>query len=302
MRPTTLREIVGQARIKNQLQICIQAASIERRNLPHILFYGPPGLGKTTLAKACANELGVDLIEGNGANLRSIKNILPYLAKLTDKCVFFIDEVHRLTKLSSEFLYPAMEDGKVTLSNGKEVIDLDLPKFTLIGATTHPGLLPKPLQDRFIVQLELDKYSAADLLEIAANYATKLGLQFHPAAIQSLVDRCKHTPRILLNNLKLVRDLCLTKQTSCATLVEVQKTLDLLEIDERGLNSQDRRYLAFLVSQTEPVGLETIASALNIAVETIVNNVEPYLLQEQLILKTPKGRVINEGSKTMSVV
>ncbi len=291
LRPTTFGELIGQDKLIDSLSISVLSANKRNEALNHCLFSGPAGLGKTTLSEALANELGTDIQIANGANLRSVKNLLPYLTRATERSVLFIDEIHRMTTLVEEFMYPVMEDFKLNMTDGEEVISIDLPKFTIVGATTEAGTLAAPLRDRFKLKFTLELYDELSLATLIESNCNKLKIKMSDDAIFSLAKVSRGTPRIANGLLEWVRDYKVAKNLNVVTHGNLLDSLSLRGIDPDGSTENDRKYLNFLRKQKCPVGVNTIASSININKDTITNVIEPFLLQGNLILKTSKGRV-----------
>jgi len=296
LRPTRLADILGQDQVKEILSLCITSAKERNTCLGHTVFYGPPGTGKTTLANAIANEMGCSIQIANGANLRSIKNILPYLMRLESNSILFIDEIHRMTPIVEEFLYPVMEDGKLDMSvggkDGGETISLTLPKFTLAGATTEVGSLSKPLIDRFQHKCTLTLYNKEELKQILYINARKLDLQMSDRAIDFIAQISRGTPRVAISLLQWARDYCLGNRLSEMDFDSTVKAMDLKNIDAEGMIDIDRKYLETLGRSSTPLGLETISCMSGIDRQTIEGMIEPWLLQTGKILKTTRGRVL----------
>ncbi len=289
LRPTKLEDIVGQDNIKQRLNISIAAAKGRGEMLPHILADGPPGTGKTTVAQAIANEMGQELIIANGANLRSIKSLLPYLARAGNN-ILFIDEIHRCTTLVQEFLYPAMEDFRFDIGGDGEM-SIDLEPFTLIGATTEAGALAPPLYDRFTLKYHLSLYNTDELSYLIKLAGAKMGLTVTSASADYLAKTSRGTPRIALARLKWVGDYVFPKEE--VSVGAVADALKLAEIHPDGTTPQDRQYLDVLKEYAgTPIGLKTLVAETGLAPETITEQIEPYLLRKDLIKRTSKGRVL----------
>ena len=269
LRPTTFGELIGQDKLIDSLSISVLSANKRNEALNHCLFSGPAGLGKTTLSEALANELGTDIQIANGANLRSVKNLLPYLTRATERSVLFIDEIHRMTTLVEEFMYPVMEDFKLNMTDGEEVISIDLPKFTIVGATTEAGTLAAPLRDRFKLKFTLELYDELSLATLIESNCNKLKIKMSDDAIFSLAKVSRGTPRIANGLLEWVRDYKVAKNLNVVTHGNLLDSLSLRGIDPDGSTENDRKYLNFLRKQKCPVGVNTIASSININKDTI---------------------------------
>ena len=296
LRPTKLADILGQLQVREALDISICSAKHRQDCLEHTLFYGPPGTGKTTLANAIANDMETSIQVANGANLRSIKSIIPYIMRIEPHGILFIDEIHRMTKIVEEFLYPIVEDFKVDMSMGAdkgdgEVISIDIPKFTLMGATTEFGSLSKPLIDRFKHKYTLKLYNNVELLKIIDSNAQKLELSMTKKAAEKIATMSRGTPRIANSNLEWLRDYQIAKEISTLSEKDIKDAMLLKGIDHEGLTEMDRKYLSILQNSLEPLGIETICSLSNIDRNTVESIIEPWLLQGSKIAKTPKGRV-----------
>jgi len=264
--------------------------------MAHVLIDGPPGLGKTTLAGAIANELGVNMYTTNAANLRSVKAILPYLFRMTKKSVFFIDEIHRLPKLVEEFLYPVMEDFKIDIVLDKEPETIEVPAFTLIGATTSGGSLSQPFYDRFAIKEHLAFYSSQELASLAGLNAEQLGVEISNDDLVLIAERSKGTPRILNARLQWYRDFSVYNNRR----VTVSEAFDAQGIDEHGLDIYDRTYLDILKkNRNNPLGLRSLSAMTGIAIDTIENSIEPYLVRKGFVRRTQQGRVLgNQHEET----
>jgi Holliday junction DNA helicase RuvB len=278
-------------RLSVSVQGCLKSSTV----MPHVLIDGPPGLGKTTIASAIANELNVNLHITNAANLRSVKNIIPYLMGIAPRSVLFIDEIHRLPKLVEEFLYPVMEDFVLTITLDKKPETIDLPSFTLVGATTSGGSLSQPFYDRFSIKEHLNFYSDDDLAKLARSNANKLNIEISDNDLLEIAKRSKGTPRILNSRLQWYKNYTLCHPDARTSISDI---FDIQGIDENGLDNYDRTYLDLLVnSKGTPLGLKAISSLTGIAVETIENSIEPYLVRKRFISRTQKGRVIGNYTK-----
>ena len=299
LRPKTLSEYIGQEKVKENLSIFIQAAKIRREALDHVLLYGPPGLGKTTLAGIIANEMGTSLKITSGPAIEKPGELAALLTNLNQGDVLFIDEIHRLPRTVEEILYPAMEDFSIDIITGKGQMansyHLPLPKFTLVGATTRAGQLSAPLRDRFGVILRLEMYSVDELSKIINRSANILSLNISQEAATEIASRSRGTPRIANRLLKRIRDFAEILSGGNITLETAQVALDKLDIDELGLDSNDRRMLSAIIKfyNGGPVGVETLAAAIGEEAVTIEDVYEPYLMQIGFLSRTPRGRIVN---------
>lgn len=297
LRPRKMDEYIGQTKIKENLSIFIEAAKRRNETLDHVLLYGPPGLGKTTLSAIIASELGVNLRITSGPAIEKPGDLAALLTNLANHDVLFIDEIHRLNRSVEEVLYPAMEDFALDIIIGKgpsaRSIRLDLPPFTLIGATTRAGLMTSPLRDRFGVIQRLDLYQVDELTEIVLRSAKILQMEMNAQSAVEIAMRSRGTPRIANRLLKRVRDFAMVKTSGKIHLEVIQLTMDALEIDSLGLDKTDRSLLESIIQKFSggPVGLETLGATIGEDPQTIEDVYEPYLLQLGFIQKTPRGRM-----------
>lgn len=300
LRPQTLEEYIGQEKAKENLKVYIEAAKNRGESLDHVLFYGPPGLGKTTLARIIANEMGVHMKVTSGPAIAKPGEMAAILSNLQEGDLLFVDEIHRLNRQVEEVLYPAMEDYAIDIMMGKGAsarsIRLDLPKFTLVGATTRAGLLSAPLRDRFGVVHHLEFYTPEELKVIILHSAAKLGVGIDEEGALELARRSRGTPRLANRLLKRVRDFAEVKYDGNINQEVASFALDLLEVDKMGLDMNDRNILYTIIEKFHggPVGLDTLAAAIGEDAGTIEDVYEPYLVKNGFINRTPKGRVATD--------
>lgn len=301
LRPSYLDEYIGQERLKSVLKIYIEAAKSRGESLDHVLFYGPPGLGKTTLSNIIANEMGVNLKITSGPAIEKPGDMAAILNNLKENDVLFVDEIHRLNRQVEEVLYPAMEDFAIDIVIGKEAgaksIRLELPKFTLVGATTRAGLLTAPLRDRFGMVQKLDFYSNEELQDIIMRSATVLGVHIDTRGAVEIAKRSRGTPRLANRLLKRVRDFAQVKYDGDINKEVADYALDILDVDKLGLDQNDRNILMTIIEKFSggPVGVDTLSAALGEDSGTLEEVYEPYLIMNGLIQRTPRGRIVTEN-------
>ena len=302
LRPPTLADFVNQAQVTDQLAVFIEAARGRGEPLDHVLLAGPPGLGKTSLANIVAAEMGVGLVQTAGPALERKGDVAAFLTSLEPGSVFFIDEIHRLGRAVEETLYPAMEDGELPVilgqGAGAQTVTLPLPPFTLIGATTRSGLLTTPLRDRFGVSHRLEYYSPGDLARIVLRSAEILGVEIDDAGAHAIAERARGTPRVANRLLKRVRDFAEVKGSGAVDVGVAGAALEMLEVDRAGLDRSDRALLELIAGKFGggPVGLSTISVAIGEEPDTIEDVLEPYLLQQGMLKRTPRGRVLTPAA------
>lgn len=302
LRPQFLNEYIGQDKIRKNLKIYIDAAKLRKESLDHVLFYGPPGLGKTTLCNIIANEMGTNLKVTSGPAIEKPGDMAAILNNLNEGDVLFVDEIHRLNRQVEEVLYPAMEDFAIDIVIGKEAgarsIRLDLPRFTLVGATTRAGLLTAPLRDRFGVVQKLEFYTTDELKDIVMRSSMVLGVEIDESGAVEIARRSRGTPRLANRLLKRVRDFAQVKYNGVIDKKVADYALDILDVDKLGLDNNDRMILLTIIEKFGggPVGLNTLSAALGEDAGTLEDVYEPYLLMNGLINRTPGGRVATENA------
>lgn len=289
-RPSKFEDIIGQTEVISRLKIMTHGCLNTSGVMPHVLIDGPPGLGKTTIASSIATELNTNLYTLNAANIRSVKNILPYLMGIAPRSVLFIDEIHRLPKLVEEFLYPVMEDFVLNITLDSKPETIDLPMFTIIGATTSGGSLSQPFYDRFSIKEHLSFYTPDELAKLAGLNAQKLGLMISDSDLLEIAKRSKGTPRILNARLQWYKNYTAYHKDQSTDIDTIYNSQG---IDCRGLDMYDRLYLDILKkNKCNPLGLKSISSLTGIAIETIENSIEPYLIRQGFVIRTQKGRIL----------
>ena len=297
LRPKLLKEVIGQRKVAERLEIAVRASKKLNEPLGHILFDGPPGLGKTTFATVLPNELGTSIQLTSGPALSKPADLLPFLTNLDEGSVLFIDEIHRMPRIVEEFIYPAMEDFRIDIVLGEgmsaRTISMNLKRFTLIGATTRSGMLSGPMRDRFKMHEHLEFYSVEELATIVRVNAVKLNTPITPEAAHELARRSRGTPRVANSRLHWTRSYSAAMHDGPITEPIARAALDMAEVDRDGLDKNDRKYLETLIDLYAggPTGVEALAATINLASDTLADEIEPYLLREQYITRSPRGRV-----------
>ncbi len=300
VRPQMITDYIGQQAVREQLQLSIHAAKMRNEHLDHVLLYGPPGLGKTTLSNIIAQEMGVTLRQTSGPVIEKPGDLAAILTRLEPNDVLFVDEIHRLSPIVEEILYPAMEDFQIDIIIGEgpaaQTVKIDIPPFTLVGATTRAGLLTSPLRDRFGIVQRLEFYSEDELAQIVSRSASILGMDTQLDGALEIARRSRGTPRIANRLLRRVRDYAQVKGNGIITADIADAALNLLEVDPLGLDKMDRRLLELLIEKFEsrPVGIDSIAAALGEERGTIEDVIEPFLVQQGFLVRTPRGRVVTQ--------
>jgi holliday junction DNA helicase RuvB len=297
LRPKLLKEVIGQRKVAERLEIAVRASKKLNEPLGHILFDGPPGLGKTTFATVLPNEIGTSIQMTSGPALSKPADMLPFLTNLDEGSVLFIDEIHRMPRVVEEFIYPAMEDFRIDIVLGEgmsaRTISMNLKRFTLIGATTRSGMLSGPMRDRFKMHEHLEFYSVEELSQIVRINAAKLNTPITPEAALELAQRSRGTPRVANSRLYWTRNYAAALHDGAITEQIARLALDKAEVDRDGLDKNDRKYLETLIDLYGggPTGVEALAATINLAGDTLSDEIEPYLLREQYITRSPRGRV-----------
>lgn len=292
MRPTTFDDVIGQTDVVSRLRIMTNGCKKNNQSMPHVLIDGPPGLGKTTISSAIANEMGVNLYTINAASVRSVKNIMPYLMGMQPRSVLFIDEIHRLPKLVEEFLYPVMEDFRIDMLLEGQPESIDIPVFTMVGATTSGGSLSQPFYDRFTIKEHLSFYDENVLAELVKSNANKMNITLSDTDMLEIARRSKGTPRILNSRLQWYKNYI----ASYPEERDINKIFNSQGIDENGFDSNDIAYLNVLKkNRMTPLGLKSISGISGIAMETIENSIEPYMVRKGYVIRTQKGRILGKN-------
>lgn len=297
LRPRFLRDVIGQQSVKQRLEILLRASKKLQEPMPHMLFDGPPGLGKTTFATVLPNELGTTIQMTSGPALTKPADMLPFLSNATDGSILFIDEIHRVPRVVEEFIYPAMEDFRIDIILGEgmnaRTISMSLKRFTLIGATTRSGMLSSPMRDRFKIHEHLDYYTIEELAQIVTVNSRKLKTALTPEAALEIAQRSRGTPRVANSRLWWARSFSASESDGKIDLAVAQAALKMAEVDHLGLDKQDRRYLETIINVFDggPTGVEAMAATMNLPADTLSDEIEPYLLREQMLVRTSRGRM-----------
>lgn len=303
LRPLNFENYIGQEELKHNLKIAIKGVKKRGHQLDHLLFYGPPGLGKTTISMIIANELGSNIKIVTGTSIEKPSDLSMLLMNIEEGDVLFIDEIHRIPKIAEEAIYSAMEDYElhINVNNGATIdtIKIKLPKFTLIGATTRAGMLTKPLRDRFGMVLRMNYYTIDELSQIIINASKKLEIDITIDASKEIAKRSRFTPRVSLKILKRMRDFADYFDKDTIDLSVIDYGFKSMNIYEYGIDETDKKYLQILNNSLKPLAIKTLASKLNESIETIEETIEPYLIENNFIEKTPKGRIILEKGKSL---
>lgn len=302
-RPSVMEEYIGQEKAKKQIEIAIKSAKVRKVPLGHILLYGPPGLGKTTLAYLCASQMNSHLLYTVGSNLEKPGDIAKLLNSMNENTILFIDEIHRLNPLVEECLYSAMEDGFISISFGQgeqaKTVRFSLPPFTLIGATTRAGMISAPLRDRFLLQCKMEYYTEDELVKIAQISCKKLGIELSLKSMETVAESSRGTPRIVNKYLTAVRDYAYSENKGIVNEDIVTNALSLAGVCRHGLTDIDLRILSVLSDADRPIGLSTVSHILGEDPQTVEDVYEPYLIMKQYIVKTPRGRTITEAGNSV---
>jgi Holliday junction DNA helicase RuvB len=305
LRPRYLKEVIGQRKVAERMGIAVKASKKLKEPLGHILFDGPPGLGKTTFATVLPNELGTSIQLTSGPALSKPADLLPFLTNLEEGSVLFIDEIHRMPRIVEEFIYPAMEDFRIDIVLGEgmnaRTISMQLKRFTLIGATTRSGMLSGPMRDRFKMHEHLEFYSVEELAQIVSINSAKLNTPITESAAKELAHRSRGTPRVANARLYWSRSYAAAMHEGAITEEIAQAALDMAEVDRDGLDKNDRKYLETLIDLFAggPTGIEALAATMNLSSDTLSDEIEPYLLREQYIVRSPRGRVATSRAFTI---
>jgi len=292
LRPEMLSDVVGQESVKERLEIIVKSSVKRDCTVPHVLFYGPAGTGKTTLALALSNEIGSNLISINAGNISTAKDILPSICRIKANDVVFIDEIHRLNIKTCETLYTIMEDFVYNMQDEEDIISVNIPKFTMIGATTNAGMLTKPMLDRFVYKMELSLYSNEHLSKMIKWMGEQLSISIDDSAAFNLAKRSRGTPRIANHLVRWARDYVSVRGSDSVCDAIVERAMSMIGVESDGTTHDDRAYMKVLKSSKRPMGLKSLVDATNIDKDTIENVIEPFLIQTNKITRTSKGRII----------